>query len=262
MPNASAPSPEESPEPAALRFQIQPQPDDTTCGPTCLQAVYHHFGDPIALGEVIAETPTLPQGGTLAVMLGCHALRRGYRAALYTFNLNIFDPTWFSDTAAPAARRQRLMEKLQTQAKVKRDKKLKTATASYLEFLTLGGEVRFEDLRSRLLLRFLRRGLPVLTGLSSTYLYRAMREFGPNDEDDDLRGTPSGHFVIIHGINPKTRRVRIADPLANNPGFGVQAYEVDMSRLIGAIMLGVLTYDANLLVIEPAAPPSSKAIRP
>ncbi len=28
-------------------------------------------------------------------MLGNHALRRGYHAHIYTYNLNVFDPTWF-----------------------------------------------------------------------------------------------------------------------------------------------------------------------
>jgi hypothetical protein len=36
-----------------------------------------------------------------------------------------------------------------------------------------------------------------------------------------------------------------------------QYYEIKIDRVIGAILLGVLTHDANLLVIEPArqAPP-------
>ena len=34
---------------------------------------------------------------TLAVLLGCHALRRGYEATIYTFNLQVFDPTWFEE---------------------------------------------------------------------------------------------------------------------------------------------------------------------
>ena len=78
-----------------------------------------------------------------------------------------------------------------------------------------------------------------------------MREFGPKDDDDDIRGEPTGHFVVIHGYESKGRVVSVADPLANNPGFQRQRYTVTMSQLVPAIMLGVLTYDANLLVIEP-----------
>lgn len=39
--------------------------------------------------------------------------------------------------------------------------------------------------------------------------------------------------------------------IPSNPGFDGQRYTVRMNRLIPAIMLGVLTYDSNLLVIEP-----------
>ncbi|MCA9161211.1 MAG: hypothetical protein KDA72_22930, partial [Planctomycetales bacterium] len=70
-----------------FKFDIQAQPDDTTCGPTCLQAVYSYFEDEIPLPQVIAEVPGLAAGGTLAVLLGDHALRRGYDATIYTYNL-------------------------------------------------------------------------------------------------------------------------------------------------------------------------------
>ena len=79
-----------------LSVDILPQPDDTTCGPTCLDAIYRYFGDPLPLEQVIAEVPHLKEGGTLAVWLACHALHRGYSAKIFTYNLQMFDPTWFS----------------------------------------------------------------------------------------------------------------------------------------------------------------------
>ena len=63
-----------------LHLEISGQPDDTTCGPTCLHAVYRYYGDAIPLRQVIAEVKSLSGGGTLAVLLGNHALSRGYRA--------------------------------------------------------------------------------------------------------------------------------------------------------------------------------------
>jgi hypothetical protein len=45
--------------------------------------------------------------------------------------------------------------------------------------------------------------------------------------------------------------VLIADPLHSNPLVGTRYYAVNTHRLIGAILLGAVTYDANLLVIEP-----------
>lgn len=241
--------------PDVLPVQILPQPNDETCGQTCLHAVYRFWGEDIGLDAVIESARSLnitgTGRGTLAVMLGIHALTRAYRATLYTFNLNVFDPTWFAEdcSAAPAF----LTAKLREQAEVKRDEdhRFRVASDSYLEFLRLGGAICLRDLTSSLIAGFIRDGLPVLTGLSATYLYRCAREYGPTDDYDDVRGVPIGHFVVIHGYDETTDRVTIADPLANNPGFESQRYTVSMTRLVPAIMLGVLTYDANLLVIEP-----------
>lgn len=252
--------------PEPLPLEILPQPDDETCGPTCLHAVYRYWGLGVSLADVIASSRSLNHSGigrgTLAVMLGVDALRRGFRASLYTFNLRVFDPTWFD--SHHKANPDRLQDKLRAQALAKADDdpKLGVATESYLEFLRLGGAIQFRDLTSRLISGFIRERQPVLTGLSATYLYRCAREYGPNDDYDDVRGEPTGHFVVLHGYSEKGRRVTIADPLKDNPGFESQYYAVSMARLVPAIMLGVLTYDANLLVIQPADGPDTHQVRP
>ncbi|GIX00362.1 MAG: hypothetical protein KatS3mg111_3694 [Pirellulaceae bacterium] len=231
-----------------LELEILRQPDNTTCGPTCLHAVYRYFGDTISLAQLIGETPMLPEGGTLAVHLGRHALRRGYRARIYTFNLAVFDPTWFVDGEAAS---ERLIERLERQAQVKEDPKLQAACNAYCEYLRLGGSIRMIDLTSGLLRRYLKRGIPILTGLSSTYLYRSAREYGAGCIADDVRGYPVGHFVVLCGYDPQERKVRVADPYLPNPAGHRHYYEVSIDRLVCSILLGVLTYDANLLVIEP-----------
>jgi len=187
----------------------------------------------------------LDTGGTLAVMLANNALARGYRADIYTYNLQMFDPSWF------ASSKIKIMDKLRRQAEAKmEDNKLQQATAAYLEFLRLGGKLRFIDLTTRLIRGIIRRNLPILTGLSATYLYRSMREYGPQDDYNDIRGDPSGHFVVLAGYHRKDRTVLIADPHLHNPVGGGHLYAVNIDRLICAVLLGVLTYDANLLVIQ------------
>jgi len=227
-----------------LDLEIQRQPDDTTCGPTSLHAVYRYFGDDVELEDVVREVTTLPGGGTLGVHLGCHALRRGYRARVYTFNLQVMDPTWFDRPGVDLAERLRLRRD------ARGDDRVRESCDAYMQFLALGGEVLLDDLTAQLLQRYLELGVPLLTGLSSTYLYRAMREIGP--EDDDVRGDPQGHFVVLCGYSAWDRSVLIADPLASSPLVGVdRRYDVNIDRLVCAILLGVLTYDGNLLVIEP-----------
>ena len=67
-----------------LPVKILPQPDETTCGPTCLHAVYRYWGDDEQLDSVITRTGKLEHGGTFAVFLACDALRKGYKATIYT----------------------------------------------------------------------------------------------------------------------------------------------------------------------------------
>ncbi len=229
---------------ARLDFCIQPQPDDTTCGPTCLHAIYRYFGDEVPLERVIREVPSLRGGGTLAVMLGNHALARGYRASIYTYNLMVFDPTWFQpgvDLAAKLTQREQFAS----------DARQRKAVRNYVTFLERGGKIRYEDLSRGLLRRFLKRRLPILTGLSSTYLYRTMR-VTDDDKEDDVRGSVEGHFVVLSGYDQITHRVRVADPYSQNPVAGTNTYETDLDRVIGAILLGVITHDANLLIVEPS----------
>lgn len=230
-----------------LHLGIKSQPDDITCGPTCLHAVYTYFGDKISLDKVIRQVKQLKGGGTLAVLLGCHALRRGYRAKLYTFNLQVFDPTWFA-SGAPA-----IEERLTAQMEVKRNPKVRTASKAYLDFLRLGGRICFEDLTSSLIRGLLKRSIPILTGLSATFLYRTAREtaLGKKLVYDDIRGEPTGHFVVLCGYNMQDRTALVADPLLPNPISNSPIYTVRLNRLICAIMLGILTYDANLLIITP-----------
>jgi hypothetical protein len=109
-----------------------------------------------------------------------------------------------------------------------------------------------EDLTAGLIRKYLKRKVPILTGLSATYLYRDPREFGPTSDQDDVRGFPAGHFVVLFGYDPKTRGVLVADPLMPNPLGSQQKYVVGVDRVICAILLGILTYDANLLMIEPS----------
>lgn len=229
------------------------QPDEITCGPACLHSVYEYYDDDISLEQVIDEVRSLKGGGTLEVFLACHALSRGYSTSIYTYNLTIFDPSWFN------LKKTDFMHKLNAQMEAKDDSKLHTATRGYLEFLGLGGDLRFEDLTAALIRKYLKRGVPVLAGLSSTYLYRSQREYGAGSDFDDVRGRSAGHFVVLCGYDKETRNVLVADPLTPNPLSKSHYYEISIERVLCAILLGVLSYDANLLIITPRRRGSSNA---
>lgn len=228
-----------------LAVDILPQPDDTTCGPTCLQAVYNYYEDDIALKQVIGEVEQFETGGTQAVLLGIHALERGYKATIYTYNLYVFDPSWFNKGTD-------LLSKLKLQLLARTEERIVFSTKSYIRFLEGGGKIKYKELSPRLIRSFLAKQKPILTGLSSTYLYNSQREIGATNTYDDINGEPGGHFVVVHGYDKINRKVLLADPFEPNPiGEKNQYYSVSMYRLINSILLGIVTYDANLLIIEP-----------
>lgn len=228
-------------------LEVRQQPDDVTCGPTCLQALYAFHGEPHPLDEVISAVRSLAHGGTLGVLLGIDALERGYEATLYSYNLNVFDPSWFSEPDRD------LRVELERQLEIRKGRKLRATIQAYIDFLDEGGEVRHEELTPELLADVIRQGSPPITGLSATYLYGCRREVfhGTASHYDDVHGEPVGHFVVIAGFDPATGDFKISDPSQDNPLHGSGTYWVKPHRLIGAIFLGVTTYDGDLLVVRP-----------
>jgi hypothetical protein len=221
-----------------------PQPDEATCGPTCLHTVFTYWGENEPLQAVIGRARRLEHGGTLAVFLACDALRKGYRATIYTYNITVFDPTWFAGGVDIA-------ERLERQRRVKDDYRLQHATEGYLEFLRLGGTLRFAELTTALVHGVLRREMPIITGLSATYLYGTPRERVLDGRPDDVEGQPSGHFVVLAGFNESRRSLLIVDPYQPTPYGPSHAYWIGADRAIASILLGIVTHDANLLVVHP-----------
>src|SRR5688572_6663959 len=195
-----------------LNFDIQAQPDEVTCGPTCLHAMYGYYSDKISLKQVIGEVKSLKGGGTLDVMLGNHALRRGYKATIFTYNWNVFDPSWGKLSS------RKMMEMLRQQMRHKfRRRKLQIASKAYIRFLEAGGKVCFDELGEDLVKKYLQKQVPVLAGLSATHLYSTPREIAETNKYHSTKGYPVGHFVIINGYDDRTKCAYIADPMNPNP---------------------------------------------
>lgn len=233
------------------------QPDDVTCGPTCLRKVYDFYGMPVGPEQVLGEIDRNEDGGTLAVFLGISALKRGFGARIYTYDLRIFDPSWY------ALPRRELAEKIHARIPHLSTAKAMRAARAYLQFLQCGGQLAFDELTPALLKGILDCGHPVLAGLSATYLYRMKRERHETDTDlmvdDDIAGDAVGHFVVVHGYEQWGRRFALRDPSAHVPVAEDGRQVVDAQRLINAILLGDLTNDAVLLELWPGAAAAATA---
>jgi hypothetical protein len=233
-----------------LRVQRFLQPDDVTCGPTALRKVYDFYGIVVELEEVVDALERNEDGGTLAVFLGAAALRRGFRTRIYSYDLQIFDPTWHELDS------RSLIRKLRERLAHLSDPKRRGAAVAYIRYLEMGGELAFDDLTPALLKSIIDRDHPILAGLSATYLYGFSRERWDEQEgrllDDDVAGEPTGHFVVISGYDQWGRRLTVLDPSAHVPASEDGRVIVGAERLINSILLGDITYDAVLLELWPS----------
>ncbi len=227
----------------ARPLRVPPQPDDESCGITCLRAIYAHQGLDVSITDLKRQVVHWRTGGTVGVNLARHALAHGFRAEIYTYNIKVFDPTWHD------LDRQALRAKLKLRQRRVRSKRQQKMIGFYLDFLKRGGLLRFDELDEALLARLFGEGKPVICGLSATWLYQSKREL-PDTREDDVAGSPAGHFVVVSGYDAKTREVTIHDPLRQNPISETGVYTLPFQKFSNAVMLGILTYDANLLVIS------------
>jgi hypothetical protein len=213
--------------------------------------VYRYYGLQDNLNDIINGIERSISGGTLTPTLGKHAAARGFDTTLYVNNVELFDPTWFDHGTSE---NPQLISKLREQMEYKKSSRMLQSSQAYIDYLKLGGKVRFETINGTLLKSYFKQKIPILTGLSATYLYRSAREkFTPDGTScyDDIQGTPCGHFVVLCGYDETNRQIVVADPHRENPLSNDNYYKVSSYRLINAIMLGVLTYDAHLLIIQP-----------
>ncbi len=67
---------------SSINPEIDARYDDTSCGPTCLHAVYAYYNDNLTHDNLTGEVQILEGGGSLAAFMGCHAHKRGYRAVI------------------------------------------------------------------------------------------------------------------------------------------------------------------------------------
>ena len=79
---------------------------------------------------------------------------------------------------------------------------------------------------------------------------------------NDVAGFPAGHFVVLAGFNAERASLLVVDPYQPTPYGPSHAYWISADRVIGSILLGIVTHDANLLVVHPkpvAAPKGNVA---
>ena len=234
-----------------------PQPDATSCGPTCLAQVLQYYGIEAGVEELVGRVSKNADGGTQAVHLAHLAMDLGLKVRLYPFGARVFDPSWWDlDTAEVVDRLDRRGAALTASGADPDD--VDTLRA-WRELLARGGQIAFKEPSVDLMISVLARGRPLIAGLNATWLYREMRERPQDNVSDDLAGWPVGHFVVLSGYTGGGLHVHVRDPSDDAPdhlhptGARRGNYPVPGQRLLNAILLGDSTRDAVLLETWPSA---------
>lgn len=221
-----------------LRVEIEPQPTIVACGPTCLHAVYRYFGREISIATIVDEVNHKVVEGCFDGALGVHAICAGLSARIASVNLRVLDPSWFVGHG--------IREALVAAGNKTSELSLKNAALAYAAFVNAGGELALGGITFESIVNSISRSIPVIVGLSSTFLYRSRRSSITDGEE-----TSVGHFVVVTGVDVKQRMVSIADPLSENPaGLGAY-YDLPWDQLLSCICLGALTNDGAALIVWP-----------
>ena len=175
------------------------QPDDATCGPTSLHAVYRYFGQELDLASVIDAVAYLEGGGTLAAYLGLDVLASRVRGLHLLLRPSPVRP-YLGGTGYALSHRQATTAAFLQKEGSSSGRPRKPTSA----FCNTGASCGLPTSRSTCSAPISTGKLPVLAGLSATYLYRTMREYAiaPNQTAyHDLQGEPAGHFVVLYGFS-------------------------------------------------------------
>lgn len=236
------------------------QPDDVSCGPTCLAQVLAWYGELRSIEELGALIRRNPDGGTQAVHIGALALELGYNVRLYPFGVRVFDPTWWELEDEDLV--ERLTARADALERIAAPRDEIAAVRAWRDLLQAGGRVAFHEPSPRLMARVLAKGRPLIVGLNATWLYREIRHRPDDNVPDSLAGWPVGHFVVVCGYTGHGRHLHVRDPSEDAPehlhpaGAHRGSYPVPGDRLVHAVLLGDLTRDAVLLEVWPKRRPT------
>jgi hypothetical protein len=172
-----------------------------TCGPSSLQQVLNYYGDPTSLSEILANVKMFPSG-TPPSYLALGAKKLGYKTKLISFDVDYVDPSWKN------ASKKEIAEKLRKRLPTLKDKSAKMRTRGLLTALKGGVDLEIQIPSEKILIGYLKGGIPPIITLSYNVLHNYKRKF--NDKQDDVKGHPSGHYVVVSGYDDKN--LIITDP--------------------------------------------------
>ena len=201
---------------------------DSTCGPSCLVAIYESLGEKVDKQTILNELNISDSDYTYLPQIARHMLKRNLEIKLISPNSYVFSPEW-----AQLSREQVITELRDWIVLNAKNEWLLTAIHS-LFFLEEGGTVEITDLTTELLDSHLDAGWSLLCLVEPSWLW-GKRKIAKKAEYDSVRGNADGHFIVVYD-RTETEYI-ISDPYPTSLPGKEHTYQVDKARLITATYL-------------------------
>lgn len=227
-----------------MRLNILPQINHQLSGAETLRGIYAYYGEDISMDDLVVSTTRFSNRRLRPLALAIDALERGYAVTVHCCDTRIFDLSWMGLVSSE------LKEKLEYH-KSKADSVHLTQTFdAYIQILEKGGTIDLSEINRAVIRKAVELKAPIIAAVSATHLFHSKREYLDSKDRpvlDDAKGKTAGHLVAVTAWVGK--EITLHDPYLANPITGKAKYKVYISRLMRSILLGVLSYDAQMVVI-------------
>ncbi|MFH0836749.1 MAG: C39 family peptidase [Candidatus Aenigmatarchaeota archaeon] len=196
---------------------------EMTCGPSCLQQIFAYHGKIVDLDDIIKildKKKGFVLTGTSTWHLGFCADAFGYKSDVISYDVNIIDPTWMKLS------KKELVKKITKRIILEKLSFSKTRLMAMQDYILYGGSYSFTMPSKDILLKYLKKKIPVIIRLCSTLLYNNSRIDWNSCKFNDIKGYPFGHYVVVSGY--ENGHFIITDPSAIRGG----TYKVDENKLL------------------------------
>lgn len=227
-----------------LNRLVQPRLE---CGPTALKMVMEYLsGKDYDLDEIIKDADSIQKYVDWDFKLGTAAIKRGFKATIFTLSIDFFDPTWHGLSRSQLLRklRQRLKFVMKYNKKDLHDGYIwwwyESSLKAIIKFLEKGGKIVFKPITKELIISYLSKGVPVICPVNGSLMYGRKRFY--RKTFDDVKGKYFGHVITATGY--ENNRFTLTDTYEGSKRNGL--LKVDRDLLINSILLST----GDLIVIQ------------
>lgn len=220
---------------------IKQKVTSNTCGPSCLEAIYRHYGKDRGLEGILEDLHITKEESTYGPQLARHLNNNGFKTCICSSDPNVVSPEWRNASV------DSIIEDLKGWIIYHFDKKVDKIWIKKALFLLFylqeGGNLQVNDVTRSFLDKSLQEGNIILACVAESWIWKK-RKISKVAKYDNIKGKVHGHFVVVY--EQEDEKYLISDPYPTNIQDKEGLYKVDKDTLITSI----LTWSSEILIIK------------